>query len=210
MGRHAFFRRHSHDRAAADRAAVRRQDCARTAGSVFGAVRSQALRDREELLADAARAVSRQQAAGSRNSGRRSRQVSNACSEPARLHRLPARRRRHGFRDLVAEVRSRWVYSEHGAAGEDCFAETRHWAQPASRACATQPAGRHFRTRLSHRSINLRRTLRQQRLAAGTAEAADESHLGQRRAGQSEHRAATGRTKRQRRRRKGRDITSTR
>ena len=62
-----------------------------------------------------------------------------------------------------------------------------------------------FRTCLSHRSVDLRRALRKQRLAAGTAEAADESHMGQRRDRQSELGAANRRRKRQSRRRKGRE-----
>ena len=87
------------------------------------------------------------------------------------LEHAASRRR---FRSLVAARRARRHGARHGAAGEG-----RHGARRGSqRARRRQETGRQTGSHLPARPHDLRRPLRQQRVAAGTAEADHQAHLG--------------------------------
>ena len=94
-----------------------------------------------------------------------------------------------GFRSLVAARGARWRGGRHGAAGQDAGAARR---RTSARRVEGAAAGRQAGSDLPARPHDLRRPLRQQRLAPGTAQADHQADLGQRRHPQPGHRASPG------------------
>ena len=198
-------RRHRDDHPAADRAALQRQVGARSdrgarrcgERSGYDLVREYLVAARRAVDAGAAappppRRAGRRSGAG-RRSRRRRRRAAPAPPRPAgaaRRRRLPRHRSRRCRRSIA-----------NGASGcttasipNTAFAPRTVAVQAQRRraAPAGAAAGAGSRSRLPARSERLRRPLREQRLAAGAAEAADEADLGQRRAHLAGHRRAPG------------------
>ena len=108
----------------------------------------------------------------------------------SRLLAEPAPGEGQGFRGVLGNVAARWRDGRHGAAGD-----FRCRCAPISR--SRRRAGcRRRRERagscVPSRSHDRRRRIREQRLAAGSAQADHAAHLGQRRDGQPGNRAAVG------------------
>ena len=214
LERHAFLRRHSHHRPAVDRAALSKQERAR----LLAVFTPQYDKKPYDIIRDywsGNQQTAEQQSASSRSSSAADRQEQAAELADSQAAAADSSRQRD-FRKLVAQVCARWVCSEHGAAGEDCFRKrgclARECGQDArgpSEHVAQRSGGQGVRTRVSHRPDNLRRPLCKQRLVAGIAEAAFESHLGQRRADQSKHGEAT-RSRQKRSAERAATFTSTR
>ena len=187
LERRADDRRHRVDRAAADPAALRRQVGARS--------------DRDDV--GEARTRTAMTSSGNIGSPPPRLQPVHECGATRRLAR------RRGTRHVQCTCRCSdfekpWRKWLHDGFIEGSAAIREHCDRGAGRGDADRPGGaRHRRHRgeLPPRSDDLRRPLREQRLAAGIAEADDEADVGQRGA----HRAGDGRSARARKRRHDRD-----
>ena len=121
-------------------------------------------------------------------------QAAQQTPAPAPAAPAPSPSPSQDFENMVAAGDSRWLYCRLGVPRRNRRVEL-GLGQPTTCACTTSCRG-YFRTGLPSRSVGLRRTLCQQRLAPGTAQATDQDHLGQRCHHQSEFRSATCRRER--------------
>ncbi len=191
LGRRARVRRHRHDHAAADRAALRGPIGARSARRRSPPQPDRrGYADRQGLLdARVRRGSGWTHPRRRRAAVQERRHVLEPC--PARrVHRRHRDRRRRTRRrrssrrraGAVAATRPRRAAGGPGRrprSGCAAAALRRRRSPPAAPASASAPAGAgRARDHLPARSDDLGRPLREQRLAAGAAQAADEDHVG--------------------------------
>ena len=191
LGRSPGVRRNRHADAAADCASLRCALRVRSAGSVHVAAHPQSARRHEGLLD--ARVLRRRRLVGQERGGRVVRERRRVLEGigPRRLH--PRHRRHWRWTGNAVHTRAEGAGSGCARRLENLADAGRSRARAGSCRCrgscsASRAAsvGRRTRTDLPARSERVGRTLRQQRLAAGSAEAADEAHVGHRRLGESE------------------------
>ena len=202
MGRPARVRRHRHADAAAHRAALRRALGARGARDAHSAARH-ARRSKSSRTTGRARSAARRAGRSATPTARRSATPTPSGSRPsttgssaARQRRAVVKRRRSRPRRplppaapsaLPRRQRPQRLRSDAGCGtGRGRLQRAAGCTQ---RRCTAPRGDAGTRDRLPARSQRLGRPLRQQRLAAGSAEAADEADVGHRRVGQPEARA---------------------